>query len=97
MKDCKVFNLRKINEVQTPFNPFGENTTTHSVSFDQYGGYLVTGSGNGICVYGGKTMTDPIHVIPAHEGIVNVAKFTPSGEMIVSGADDRFLKVHSLQ
>lgn len=41
-------------------------------------------------------MTNPIHSIQAHEGIVNVAKFSPSGSMIVSGADDRFLKVHSL-
>jgi hypothetical protein len=34
--------------------------------------------------------------VDAHEGIVNVAKFSNSGAFIASGADDRWMKIHSL-
>ena len=57
---------------------------------------MLTGAGNNINIYGGKTLTDHVHSINAHEGVVNVAKFSASGEMIVSGGEDRFLKVFML-
>eukprot|EP00347_Sterkiella_histriomuscorum_P009835 403339693 len=95
MKDSKVINLRKIQEVQSPVNHFAD-TTTHSVHFDTYGNYLLSGSGNGINIYGGKTMSEPIHSMIAHEGVVNVAKFSANGQMIVTGGEDRFLKVFTL-
>ena len=57
---------------------------------------MLTGAGNGINIFGGKNMTDPIHSLEAHEGVINVAKFSPSGTLIVSGGEDRFLKVHTV-
>jgi len=55
MKDSKVFSLRKTNEVVNIVNNF-ENTTTHSVAFDNYGTNLLTGSGNGLNIHGGKNL-----------------------------------------
>jgi len=95
MKDSKVFSLRKTNEVVNVVNHF-ENTTTHSVAFDHYGTNLLCGSGNGLNIHGGKSLSEPIHSVIAHDGIVNIAKFSPSGSLIVSGGEDRFLKIHSL-
>ncbi|CDW72817.1 UNKNOWN [Stylonychia lemnae] len=95
MKECKVFSLRKTNEVLSPLNTT-ESNSTQAVSFDHYGGYLLTGSGNVVNIYGGKQLREPTHSIVAHEGIINVAKFSPQGSLVVSGAEDRFLKIHSL-
>lgn len=60
LKDPLLFNLRKINDVQTPLNPFGEGTFAQSVCFDHFGNHLLSGVGNGISIYGGKTMSQPI-------------------------------------
>lgn len=57
---------------------------------------MLSGAGKSINIYGGKVMSEPAYSFDAHEEIVNVAKFSPSGLLVVSGGEDRFLKIHSI-
>jgi WD40 repeat protein len=94
---CRVFNMKKlgkeVTEVALPGN-------VHSVNFDNYGSYLLAGAGSTLSILSARKLGDePIYRNEhAHDtGVVNVAKFSPNGRMIVSGGtEDRFMKVYGL-
>jgi len=69
---------------------------TKCVSFDYFGGYLLAGQGNGLGIFSAKQPSVPVQHLEAHEIVVNVAKFSSSGSLIVSGGEDRFLKLFTL-
>ena len=82
---CRVFNMKKlgreVNEIKTSGN-------VHSVHFDPFGSFLLTGSGSSLSIYNSKKLSDsPLYLNEkAHDtGVVNVARFSPSGRMIISG------------
>ena len=94
---CRVFNMKKlgkeVNEIKLSGN-------VHSVHFDNYGSYLLTGAGNTLSIFNTRKLGDaPLFVNEnAHDtGLVNVAKFAPNGKMIVTGGtEDRFMKVFGI-
>lgn len=94
---CRVFNMKKlgkeVSEMKLPGN-------VHSVHFDHYGSYLLTGSGSSLSVFNSRKLGDsPIYYNDmAHDiGFVNIARFAPNGKMIVSGGtEDRFMKVFGI-
>jgi WD40 repeat protein len=96
IETAKLFNLRKFDHAPLDIvnsHPASKATTA---SFDHYGGYLATGSDNSLNIYNLKDVANPVHSFQAHDGIVNIAKFTTSGKAIISGGEDRFLNVFSL-
>lgn len=96
METAKLFNLRRIEEPALDIKHPISGSKITSVAFDQYGTHLLAGVGNSLGLYNVKNVNEPAYNFEAHEGVVNVAKFSPSGQLIVSGAEDRFLKIHSL-
>jgi len=68
------------------------------VQFDHFGNYLLSGSGKGIKITAlvSKIWEDTHAIADLHEGVVNTAKFSPSGRFIVTGGEDRFMKVLSI-
>lgn len=69
-------------------------------NFDHFGGYLLTGAGQQLNIFASRKWDEPAVYSneKVHEtGVVNVAKFSNSGKMIVSGgSEDRFMKVLSI-
>lgn len=94
---CRVFNMKKlgkeVSEIKLPGN-------VHSVHFDHYGSYLLTGAGSNLSVFNSRKLGDsPLYSNDqTHDtGVVNVARFAPNGKMIVSGGtEDRFMKVFGI-
>ena len=84
---------KEVSEIKLPGN-------VHSVHFDHYGSYLLTGAGSNLSVFNSRKLGDsPLYSIDqAHDnGVVNVARFSPNGKMIVSGGtEDRFMKVFGI-
>ena len=93
---CKVYNLRKLGKEVIDIK-HKQGLNVNSVNFDYYGGNLLTSAGHSLNIYAAKLWNDPLFVEPeAHESIVNVAKFSPSGAFIASGSEDRFMKIYGL-
>ena len=92
---CRVFNLRKMKEESLEV-PDADGFKTSFVSFDYYGNYLATGAGTAVSLYTGKLFNEPVKRFSQNDGNVNVVRFAPSGSYFASGADDRWLKVHSV-
>ena len=94
---CRIFNLKKLGKEVSEIK---HEANVGSVAFDSYGNYLLTGAGSGLNIWASKQWNEPavFSCEKAHDnGVVNVAKFSPSGRFLVSaGADDRFMKVFSL-
>ena len=90
---CRVFNLKKLGkEVYT----LPHSAPVNQLQFDYYGNTIVTCAGSSLNVYAVKQWDAPVVSIPAHEDVVNVARFSCSGQFLVSGSEDRFLKVFGL-
>ena len=70
----------------------------NSIEFDNYGQFLLSGSGKGVKVHAlvSKQWEEAYANEELHEGVVNVARFAPNGRVIVTGSDDRFMKVLTL-
>lgn len=92
---CRVFDLRKMDNA--PVEVVHQDNHVTSVNFDYMGGNLLTTAGNEIRVTTGKQWNETVLQSAVHEGVVNVAKFAPSGRYIVSGGEERFMKVTGLE
>lgn len=95
---CRIFNLRKLGK---EVNEIKHAAPVNCVNFDNYGQYLLTGAGASLNIFAASKhwTEEPLYTNEvAHEtGIVNVAKFSSSGKMIVTGgSEDRFMKVFGL-
>lgn len=94
---CRIFNLKKLGKEDYQIE---HSLPVNNVCFDNYGSYLLTSAGNTVNVYSGKHWNDAAlkYNQPVYEsGVVNVAKFSKSGRMIVAGgSDDKFMKVFGL-
>lgn len=56
----------------------------------------MTASANNLNMYYSRNWKEPQAVVQAYdkaESVINVAKFAPSGKFIVTGAEDRDMKV----
>jgi WD40 repeat protein len=85
--------LRKTDQTIPIVHPEGSKTT--NVAFDFYGNYLLTTAGQSLNVFPVKQWETPAVTLNPHGAKINVAKFAPSGNYIVSGGEDRFLKIFS--
>ena len=96
---AQVFNIRKMGKETYPIT--SADSLIQGASFDHSGNYLVTGVGSGLQILTGRKWDETVVSIPdAHQDIVNVAKFAPSGTFIVSASDGkndgRFIKVFGI-
>jgi WD40 repeat protein len=96
---CRVFNLKRLGKEVFELKHSAGNV--NFVNFDFFGGSLLTAAGSSLNIYQATKKWDEPAVYTnerAHDtGIVNLAKFSPSGRFIVSaGNEDRFMNVFGL-
>ena len=96
VEHAKLMNLKRFDEGGEDIVAGFPGAQATCVSFDYFGGYLLAGQGQGFSILNAKQPSAPVHQVEAHDGLVNVVKFSSSGSLIASGGEDRFLKLFTL-
>jgi len=92
----RIFDLRKM--AAGAQKEIASGGVVNSVQFDQYGHYLLSGSGKGVRItaFANKQWEDTYVNEGLHDGVVNIARISQSGRVIVTGGEDRFMKLLSI-